>query len=75
MSRLFNILFKTKDKHISFIISNADLKFINYHFIYVLFHVFLNLSERLLEKFMENVSCNVVIDLPDLFVGRVIMHF
>jgi hypothetical protein len=45
MSRLFNILFKTKDKHISLIISNADLKFINYHFIYVLFHVFLNLSE------------------------------
>lgn len=53
--------------------SYTNLKLINYHFLYVLFHVLLHGSERLIEELVEYVGRDVVVDLPHVLGGCVIM--
>jgi hypothetical protein len=54
--------------------SYTNLKLINNHFLYVLFHVLLHGCERLIEEFMEDVSRDVVVDLPHVLGSCVIMN-
>ena len=54
--------------------SYTNLKLINYHFLYVLFHVLLHGCERLIEELVEDVGRDVVVDLPHVLGGCVIMY-
>ena len=53
--------------------SYTNLKLINYHFLYVLFHVLLHGDEGLIEELMEDVGRDVVVDLPHVLRRCVIM--
>ena len=53
--------------------SYTYLKLINYHFLYVVFHVLLHGYERLVEELMEDVCRYVIVDPPNVLGSCVVM--